>query len=326
MRRRDLLTLVGGVTLFPFPVRAQSPSKPALIGSLGVATPPYAVRYQKYLRDGLRELGEVEGQTFTITGRYAEFRPERLPALAEELVRLDPAVIVGVGVDVVVAARKVTSVIPIVSAALADAEHLGLVKSYAHPGGNVTGITPYVEGLPAKQIELARELVPGAVKIGLLGNLNDPKAPPQRDESQGAAKKLGVGVIVPEVSGPEDLPAAIAALANNHVDVVIVLQTTTMLNLRREIGSLLNANHLPAVYGYREHIEEGGLISYGVDLAWSWRRLWAYVHKIMHGAKPADLPIEFPSRLQLVINLRTAKALGIEVQRSLLARADEVIE
>jgi len=325
MRRRDLLALLGGTTLFPLAVDAQSPSKPALIGWLGSSSPPYAVRYQNYLREGLRENGEIEGQTFTLIGRFAEFRQERLPAVAEELVALNPAVIVG-PVDAVVAARKATSTIPIVSGALADAEHLGLVQSYPHPGGNVTGITPYVDGLPGKQMELARELVPNARKIGLFGNLNDPKAPPQRDEVQAAAQKLGITVIVPQVSGPEDLPAAVAAFADDHADIVIVLQTTMMLNLRKEIGALLNANHLPAVYGYREHIEEGGLISYGVDLAWSWRRLGTYVHKILQGAKPADLPVEFPSRLQLVINLKTAKELGIEKPRSLLARADEVIE
>ena len=257
----------------------------------------------------------------------AENQIERLPALAEEVVRLQPAVIVAGAVDAALAAKKVTSTIPIVSAALADADHLGLVASYSRPGGNVTGITPYIAGLPAKQIELAREIVPGAGKIGLLANLNDPKAPPQRDELKNAAGALGATVIVPEVKGPNDVAAQMQeALVSERIDVVIVLQTTMLLSLRRQIATLMATNRLPTVYGYREHVDEGGLISYGVNLRWCWHRLATYVHKILNGAAPGELPVEFPPRLQMVVNVRAAKALGITVPPLLLARADEVIE
>jgi putative ABC transport system substrate-binding protein len=231
-------------------------------------------------------------------------------------------VIVAGAVDAALVAKKATATVPIVSGALADAEHLGLIASYARPGGNVTGITPYIAGLPAKQIELARELVPSATKIGLLGNMNDPKAPPQRDELKEAARALGLTVVIPDVRGAEGLVEAI----RERVDVAIVLQTTMLLSLRNRIAPLMATNRVPAVYGYREHVDEGGLISYGVNLGWCWQHLATYVHKILKGAAPADLPVEFPPRLQMVINVKTANVLGITIPPILFARADEVIE
>jgi putative tryptophan/tyrosine transport system substrate-binding protein len=244
MRRRKLIAFLGSAALLPVAGRAQLHTKPAVIGWLGVGNQAAGSRYQDYLREGLREQGDVEGQTFIIAPRYAEFRVDRLRAIAEEVVKLNPTLIVGGGTDAVVAAKKATSTIPIVTAALADAEHLGLVQSYSRPGGNVTGITPYVAGLPAKQMEIAREVAPEAKKIGLLGNMNDPKAPPQRDELEEMARKFGIKIILPEVRGPEDLANAVATLASEQAGVVIVLQTTIMLNLRREIASLLEARRL----------------------------------------------------------------------------------
>ncbi len=234
--------------------------------------------------------------------------------------------IVAGAVDSALAAKKATSTIPIVSGALADADHLGLIASYSQPGGNVTGITPYIAGLPAKQIELARELAPNAAKVGLLGNMNDPKAPPQHDELREAARALGLAVVIPEVSGAEGLAKAIQVLTSERVDVAIVLQTTMLLSVRKEIAPLMAAGRLPALYGYREHVDEGGLISYGVNLGWCWQHLATYVHKILKGASPADLPVEFPPRLQMVVNIKTANALGITIPPILLARADEIIE
>ena len=274
----------------------------------------------------MRELGYTEGRNIEIVYRFAEGQPERLPTLAEELVRPNPALILAGAVDAAVAAKKVAATTPIVTAVLADPVNLGLVASYARPGGSITGIMPYVDGLPAKQMELAREVVPGAAKVGLLGNMNDPKAPHQREELEGVAGKLGINIVAPEVRGPEDVEAAMQALASERVDVVIVLQTTMILSARRQIAALAAASRLPAVYGYREHVDDGGLISYGVDLRWCFHRAATLVDKILKGAVPADLPVEFPTRLQLVINLKTAEALGIKVSPLLLARADEVIE
>jgi putative ABC transport system substrate-binding protein len=209
---------------------------------------------------------------------------------------------------------------------LADAVHLGLVASVSRPGGNVTGITPYVEGLPAKQMELAREVVPGAARVGVLANLSDPKAPPQLHELEAAGRELGVKVVVVDVNIPDDLDSAFRALAGHRIEVMVVLQTSMLISERRRIASLAATTQLPAVYGYREHVDDGGLISYGVDLRACFRRAAYYVHKILNGVAPGDLPIEFPTNVELVINLKTAKALGLEVPPTLLARADEVIE
>jgi putative ABC transport system substrate-binding protein len=175
-------------------------------------------------------------------------------------------------------------------------------------------------------MELAREVVPGAGKIGLLGNMNDPKAVPQRDELVEVGRKLGLELVVPDVRSPEDIAGAIQALARDRVQVVIVLQTTMILSERRQVGPLLATHRLPAVYGYREHVEEGGLISYGVDLRWCFRRTATYVHKILTGTAPGDLPVEFPTKLTMAVNLKTAKALGLDIPALLLMRADEVIE
>ena len=327
MRRRQCITMLGGAAAtWPLMARAQRPSERPLIGLLAGARQSSIEGILSAFQEGLRELGYDEGRNLDIVSRFADSRDERLPALAEELVRLKPALIVAPGVNAVVAVKNVTTTIPIVSWALADAVHLGLVASYAHPGGNVTGITPYVDGLPAKQLELARAVVPGAGKVGLLGNMNDPKAPPQRQELEDAARSLAVTVIVPELRTPDDLDGAMRFLAGERVDVVIVLQTTMTLSERRPIAALAIAHWLPTVFGYREHVEDGGLISYGVDQRWCSRRAAAYVHKILQGTAPGDLPVEFPTKLTTVVNLKTAKALGITLPATLLLQADEVIQ
>ena len=210
--------------------------------------------------------------------------------------------------------------------ALADAVHLGLIKSEARPGGNVTGIEPYVAGLPAKQMEFAREIVPGATRIGLLTNLQDPKAPPQRQELVSAAKALELTIAEADINSPDEIQGAVETLANSRVDVVIVLQTGLLVSVGRQIAELATAKRLPTVYGYREHVLDGGLISYGVDLRWCYRRGAYFVDKILRGATPGELPVEFPTKMMLSINLKTAKALGIAVPPKLLDFADEVIE
>lgn len=327
LNRREFIGLSSiALASAAFSAGSAAASKPPLLVYFASATKDAASRWIGFLESGLKEQGYTEGQNYELVGRFAEFQVERLPALAEEAVRLAPTVIVAGAVDTAVAARRVTSTIPIVSGALADAIDLGLAASYAHPGGNVTGITPYVDGLPAKQMEFAREIVPGAAKIGLIGNVNDPKAVPQRDELMAAAQKLGVTVVAPKVEAPGDLSGAVQALKNAGAAVVIVLQTTMLLGQRKQLALLFAETHLPAVYGYREHVDEGGLASYGVDLSWCWRHVANYVQKILQGAKPAELPIEFPPKLQMVINLKRAKELGLTIPPTLLARADEVIE
>jgi putative ABC transport system substrate-binding protein len=304
----------------------QSATRRPLIVYLGAGTSASASRYIDAFRAGLAELNLRDGADFDIHVRLAESRIDRLPRLAEEAIGLHPPLIVCGSSDAAVVVRKLTTGIPIISGALADAENLGLVATYARPGGNVTGVMPYVAGLPAKQIELLREIVPKAAKIGLLANMNDPKAGAQRDEMMPAAAKLGLAVAAPQLNSPGDLEGAIQALSGERVDGIVVLETTMLLSARDQIAKLVAERRIPAVYGYREHVLAGGLISYGVDLLWCWRRVATFAQKILGGTRPADLPVEFPTKVQMAINLKTAKALGVTVPPDLLARADEVIE
>jgi putative ABC transport system substrate-binding protein len=297
-----------------------------LIGWLSGSASKVAGLFADDFLDGMRERGYVNGRDFDMVSRYAEGIQDRLPALAEEIVSLKPQVILAAAVNAAVPARAATSVVPIVCPALADAVHLGLIASEARPGGNVTGIEPYVAGLPAKQMEFAREIAPGATRIGLLTNLRDPKAPPQRQELLSAAKALKLTVAEADINSPDDIEGAMETLAKSRVDVVIVLQTGLLLSVGQQIAEFAMAKRLPTVYGYREHVLDGGLISYGVDLRWCYRRAAYFVDKILRGATPGELPVEFPTKMMLSINLKKAKALGIAVPPKLLDFADEVIE
>src|SRR5262245_11830111 len=320
--------LLGGAAAMACPLGAlaQVSTKRPLVAwlSLGERTASWAF-VQSFLQ-GMRDFGYTEGDNFDFVPRFADGYIERLPPLAQELVQLRPSVILAPASGPAVAAKRATDTIPIVCPALADAVHLGLVASVSRPGGNVTGITPYVDGLPAKQMELAREVVPGAARVGVLANLSDPKAPPQLHELKVAGRELEVEVVAIDVNVPEDLDGAFRAFADLRIDVIVVLQTSMLISERRRIAALTATTRLPAVYGYREHVDDGGLISYGVDLRACFRRGAYYVHKILNGVAPGDLPIEFPTSLELVISLKTAKALGLEISPTLLARADEVIE
>ena len=324
-RRKFIILLCGAAFGWPLAVHARSPKRP-LIGWLGTGSRTASSGFIDALLQGMRDLGYVEGRDFDVVYRFADGYAERLPALAEELVRLKPNVILAAATGPAVAAEKATTTIPIVTPALADAIHLRLIASEARPGGNVTGITPYVAGLPAKQLELAREVVPGAGRIGVLNDVNDPKASPQWQELQAAGLAKGLKVVAAEARTPDDLDGAFRTLASERLDVVIVLHTSMLLSERQKIVRLGAATRLPIVYGYREHVVDGGLISYGVDLRECFRHSAVYVQKILTGTAPGDLPVEFPTKLELIINLRAAKVLGLTIPPSLLARADEVIE
>jgi ABC-type uncharacterized transport system substrate-binding protein len=326
MRRRDFI-LLGSAIAWPLVAQAQvAPKRRPLVAWLSGGTTEVAQPFVASFLDGMRELNYVEGRDFDLAYRAAEGDLDRLPALVEETVRLKPDVILAAAVSTAVPAREATAVIPIVCPALADAVHLGLIASEARPGGNVTGIEPYVAGLPAKQMDLVREIAPGAQRVGLLTNLRDPKAPPQALELEAAARVLEVTIKTADVNTIEEIDGAIQALASQHVDVVIVLQTTLLLSLGRRIAELALAKRLPTIYGYREHVMAGGLVSYGVDLRWCYRRSAHFVDKILHGTPPGDLPVEFPSKMVLSVNLKTAKPLGVKISEAFLLRADEVIE
>ncbi len=303
--------MVVSASLLPIPAQAQRSSERRLIGFLDGKAQAAGQGLTNAFLQGLRELGYEDGRNINIVYRFADGRDERLPALAEEIVRLNPAVILAPGVNAVVAAKKLSDTIPIVSWALADAIHLGLVKSYSRPGGNVTGVMPYVEGLPVKQIELARETIAGAVKIGILGNSNDPKAPPQRKELEDIAQSTKASVVYADALSPDDLPRAFQLLSSERVDVAIVLQTGMTLSERRSIGKLALENRLPTVFGYRENVIDGGLVSYGVDLRWCSHRAASFVGKILGGSASGELPVEFPTKMHLAVNLKTATALKI---------------
>jgi putative ABC transport system substrate-binding protein len=326
MNRRIVITLLGGAAAWPIMARAQGSTKRPIVAWLGLGTQSGSSVFVDAFLQGMRELGYAEDRNFDFVYRFAGGYIEQLATLAEEVVRLHPAVILAAASGPAVAAKKATATIPIVTPALADAVHLGLIASEARPGGNVTGIAPYVAGLPAKQMELAREVVPGAARIGVLANSSDPKAPPQLQELEAAGQELGVKVAVADVPTPDDLDRAFQVLAQQRVDVLIVLQTSMLLTERRRIAELAAATRLPTIYGYREHVDDGGLISYGVDLRACFRRGAYYVQKILNGVAPSDLPVEFPTKLELVVNLKTARALDLEMPPLLLARADEVIE
>jgi putative ABC transport system substrate-binding protein len=328
MKRRQFIALVGGAAAWPLAARGQIMRKRPLIGRLSTSSkdvPPVSKYIGQFLT-GMKELGYVEGRDFDVTYAMADFHADRLPQVTAELVKLAPDVIVAGATLEAVAASKATSTIPIVVAALADPVALGFAASDARPTGNVTGITPYVKGLPAKQLELARELVPGATRIGLMDDVTDPKAHPQRQEIEAAGRTLEVEVVPAEVRTAADIDAAYQALASAGVQAVVVEQSNMLLFARQPIAEAAASKRLPTVYGYREHVDAGGLISYGADLMWCAHRTAYYVDRILKGAKPSDLPIEFTTNIEMVINLKVAKALGLTVPSSLLVRADEVIE
>jgi putative ABC transport system substrate-binding protein len=323
MQRRKFITLLGSAAACSVTARAQA--KRPLIGFLSVVLRERNVSMENAFMQGLRELGYVEGRDFDFVLSSADGHLDRLPSIAEKMVQVQPSVILATVTPGVVAVRARTKTIPIVCPFLADPIRYGLIESESRPGGNVTGILFRVEGLAGKQLEFGLQMVPGATRIGMLVNVAAPLSV-DRQEAETAAKRIGVTLIPAEVRAPEDLDATFRTLANDHVQAVIVLADGMFFSERERIAQLAAATHLPAFYAFRDHVDAGGLISYGVNLAKCFRRAAGYVVKILKGAKPSDLPVEFPTKLELVINAKAAKALGLQVPPALLTFADEVIE
>jgi ABC-type uncharacterized transport system substrate-binding protein len=331
MKRRDFVTAVASAALVQAigtrTLSARTSSKKPTIVWLSLYYGfDVGKSFVTLFLQGLRDLGYVPDRNIDIQFRNAGNDWDRLPAVVEEVVQLKPDVIFAPATLEAVAARKATSTIPIVCAALANSIELGLIASEARPGGNVTGIEPYVAGLPAKQIELAREIMPGVKTIGLLANSRDPKGAPQVPELEIVAHVAGLKMITVEVNSSENIDDAVKELASKSVDFVIVLQTGLLVLNSRRIAEAAIAARLPTIYGYREHVIAGGLISYGVDLRWLYPRSAYFVDRILNGTSPADLPIEFPTQFPLSVNVKTAKSLGLTIPATLLARADEVVE
>ena len=328
MRRREFIALVGGAIACPMGVRAQQQAdKVPRIGFLGLTSPSDRPSLLDAFRQGLRELGWVEGQNIVIDYRYAEGRVDRLPDLAAELVRLKVDLIVSEGTQGVTAARNATETIPIVMIFVRDPVGNGLIASLARPGGNVTGMSGSA-GLEivAKQLELLKETVPKIRRVAILSNPANAYHQLAIREVNVAARSLGVELQLLGARGPNEFDGAFAAMAKERVGALLVLSDAIFGYHQTRLVDLAARSRLPAAYGVRESVEAGGLMSYGTNFLDLYRRSAAYVDKILKGAKPADLPVEQPTKFELVINLKTAKALGLSVPPGLLAIADEVIE
>jgi putative ABC transport system substrate-binding protein len=277
-------------------------------------------------RQGLGQLGYVEDRDYVLDLRWAEGKVDRFPMLADELARLAPDVVVAATVAAALAAKPIMPATPIVCPFLTDPIRLGLVASHNRPGGNITGIMLTLDGLLGKQLQLMHDLMPSAKRGGILLNMRNPANLAQQRDAEAAAPTLGMDNVPIDVRSSGDIEAAFQTLTRERSEFVIVLSDLIFTTARPQIAALAIAARLPSMYGIREHADDGGLVSYGVGLRENWRRSAYFVDKILKGAKPADLPVELPAKLELVINLRTAKALGIEVPATLLSLADEVIE
>ena len=328
MRRREFIAGIGSAVAWPVVARSQFGKKRALLGYLAGATQAEAADYIAVFLDALQGQGYIENRDFEIAYRFADRRFDKLPALAKELLALNPAVIITPTGDVaVLAIRAATQNIPIVCPTLGDPVRSGLIKSFNEPGGNITGISLIVEHLPQKQLQLAVEALPGISKFGVLVNISSGDiATLQQQETETAGAELGVTVLPATVHVPDDLDAAFRMLTDQGAGAVIVLNDGMFIVQRQRIVSLAFAARLPDLFSFRDGVVAGGLLSYGVNVRENFRKGAALVAKILEGASPANMPVEFPSKLELVINLKTAKSLYLTIPTSLLARADEVIE
>ncbi|HKF12751.1 MAG TPA: ABC transporter substrate-binding protein [Xanthobacteraceae bacterium] len=324
MRRREFIALlVSGVTAWPLAARAQQSSKLPTIGFLGAATALSWSQYLAAFKQRLHELGWVEGRTVVIEVRWAEGRIERFAEIAAEFVGRKVDVIVSSG-SPTEAVKQVTSVIPIVFVA-GDPVGSGYVATLARPGGNATGLSIQTPDLAGKRLELVREIVPGLRRLAILANVDMRVAVLEMGEADTAARTFGLDVVRLEVRRAEDITPAFESL-KGRVDALYVTTDPFINTNRIRINTLANVARLPTITGVREYVEAGSLMSYGPNLTDLFRRAGDFVDKILHGAKPGDIPVEQPTKFDLIINLTTAKALGLDVPPSLLARADEVIE
>ncbi len=305
---------------------AQQPGKMPRIGFLMGGSPASSGPLIEAFRQGLRELGYVEGQNITLERRYAEGKVELLPDLTAELVRLRVDVIVVAAAPGIRAAKQATRTIPIVMAAVADPIEEGFVASLARPGGNITGVTALALGYSAKWLELLKEAVPRITRVAVLTNPSNTSHAGYRRELQVAGRVLGVTPQPVEARGPEEFEAAFAAMAKGRAGGFIAPPDAVTFAHRSRIVELAAKSRLPAMYGLREFVEAGGLMAYGSSLPDMFRRAASFVDKILKGAKPGDLPVEQTSRFELVINLKTAKTLGLTIPPSILIRADQVIQ
>ena len=324
MQRREFITLVGGAAAL-LALRAQTATRIPTIGFLGPGTRSAMNEWVAAFVQRLSELRWVVGNTVAIEYRWAEARNDRFAELAAEFVRLKVDAIVTAGTPSVLALMQATSSIPIVFVAVGDPVTNGLVKSLARPGGNVTGLSNQTRDLAGKRVEILREVVPGLRRLAILANVGNDAVVLEMRDTQAAARTLGYEVTTLEIRRSEDIAPAFETIRDRADAIYIVIDALVVIN-RVSINTLALNARLPTMHAFRESVEAGGLISYGPNFAELWRRSAEYIDKILRGAKPGDIPVEQPTKFDLVINLKTAKALGLSVPPALLARADDVIE
>jgi putative ABC transport system substrate-binding protein len=325
MRRREFIALLGSASGWPLTVRAQSPAMP-VVGFLNGASPDQYAHMVAAFRQGLKEMGYVEGQNVAIEYRWAEGQYDRLPELAADLVRRRVSVIAATSTPANLAAKGSTSTIPVIFTTGSDPVQLGLVASLNRPGGNLTGITQLTEEVGPKRVELAHELVPAATVIGLLINPKNPLAETMTATSRAAAETLGLQLNVLHASTEAELEMAFSALLQTRAGA-LAIGGDTFFNSHVELLAALSIRHaIPSVYQNHEFTAAGGLISYGGSLTDSYRLAGVYTGRVLKGSSPADLPVQRSTKVELIINLKTARTLGLTVPLSLLGRADELIE
>jgi putative ABC transport system substrate-binding protein len=328
MKRREFITLLGSATAtWPLAVRAQQrTTKIPRIGFLALSQEAATPELLNSFRAGLRERGYVEGQNIAVEYRFAKGQVEQYPTAVAELVRLNVDVIVAWTTPAVAAAKRATSTIPIVMLGIAEPVELGFIASLARPGGNITGVSNLAGDLSSKLMELLAAIVPGIKRIAVLHNPSNPGQAVQLRGTEAGARSLGLSLQMVSASVPGDLEGAFARITSAGAQGIVVLAEALFVGERRRIAELALKARLPTIFQRREHVEAGGLVAYGSSLRDQLRYVAVYVDKILKGTKPADLPVEQPTKFELVINLKTAKALGLEIPPKLLFTADEVIE
>ena len=324
LKRREFITLLGGAAAWPLPARAQQSGKLPTIGFLVPGTPSTHGQWFAALVQRLHELGWIEGRTIAIEYRWAQGRTDRAAEITAEFVRLKVDVIVAVATDAAIAAKQVTTIVPIVFI-VSDAVRDGIVSSLNRPGGNMTGLSNQQAEIAGKRVELLREVIPGLHRLAIMANVGNPASVVEMDNVWAAARTVGIQATKLEIRRVEDIAPAFEELKGGGQALYLV--SHPLLNAERiRINTLALGARMPTIYGFREYVEVGGLMSYGPNIPHMFRRTADYVDKILRGTKPGDIPIEQPTKFDLVINLTTAKTLGLTIPESFLLRADEVIE
>ena len=326
MKRREFITLLGGAAAaWPLAARTQGVNRPR-VGYLFTSEKAEGQGLWEACRQGLRELGYKEGENIILEPRWTEGHQEQLPSLVKELLGLNVAVLVTAATPASLAAKVATNTTPIVFVAVADPVSVGPVASLARPGSNVTGLSLLTSDLSGKRLELLREIVHNISRVAILMNPDNPSNTIFLEQTQLAAQKLGIALDASNARSPDDVEKAFAAPASQHTDALIVFDDPVLWSYRQQIVSLAAAQRLPAMYGYSDFVDAGGLISYGPDRLDQYRRTAIYVDKILRGAKPADLPVEQPIKFELIVNRKTATALGVSLPPPITVSADKIID